>query len=169
LFYSIKKAPYQKTLENISLLCQEPRSDPFTVLSDAMAFVHKCNEYFYWVGIYLLRGDTLHLGPFSGPITEHLTIPVGRGVCGTAVAERENQVVDDVQLIDNYLSCNLHTRSEVVVLIFDPADSERIIGQIDVDASVRAAFDHDAVLFIEQLALILAPLVKTLLDEPSKN
>ena len=56
-----------------------------------------------WVGVYLLAGETLLLGPYAGPPTEHTRIPVGVGVCGTAVALDSNVVVDDVAALDNYL------------------------------------------------------------------
>src|SRR5581483_8775199 len=90
-----------------------------------------------WVGVYLLVGDTLVLGPFVGPPTEHTRIPVGRGVCGTAVAEDRNVVVEDVRHLDNYLACSVGTRSEIVVLIRDGGD---VVGQFDVDSDDLAAF-----------------------------
>ncbi|HLO99644.1 MAG TPA: hypothetical protein VK171_13695 [Fimbriimonas sp.] len=70
-----------------------------------------------WSGIYRLAGDTLVLDAYVGAHTDHTRIPVGRGVCGTAVAEDANQVIDDVRELSNYLSCSIHTRSEIVVLI----------------------------------------------------
>ena len=90
-----------------------------------------------WVGIYLLAGDTLVLGPSVGPPTDHTRIPVGTGVCGTAVAEDRNVVVDDVRRLDNYLACSLRTRSEIVVLI---RDRGAVVGQFDVDSDDLAAF-----------------------------
>lgn len=98
-----------------------------------------------WIGIYWLEGRTLHLGPFVGPATEHTQIPVGRGVCGTAVAEDADQVVDDVRARDNYLACAAGVRSELVVLI---RCGDRVLGQFDLDADEVGAFranDHDLV------------------------
>src|SRR5207302_7898453 len=66
---------------------------------------------------YMLQGDELVLEAFSGRETEHTRIPVGRGVCGTAVATGEDQNVADVGVVGNYLACNLETKSELVVLI----------------------------------------------------
>lgn len=104
-----------------------------------------------WVGVYLLVGETLVLGPFVGPATEHTRIPVGTGVCGTAVAEDRNVVVDDVRALDNYLACSVGTRSEIVVLIRDGDD---IVGQFDVDSDHVAAFGPGDEALLERLAAL---------------
>ncbi|MCX7924930.1 MAG: GAF domain-containing protein, partial [Fimbriimonadales bacterium] len=110
-------------------------------LQRLMQYLHDRLPHFHWVGIYWLKGNELVLGPYVGPPTEHVRIPVGRGVCGTAVAENMNQIIEDVREIENYLACNLETRSEIVVLIRHPDDG-RIIGQIDVDGTEVGAFDE---------------------------
>ena len=107
-----------------------------------------------WVGIYLLAGDTLVLGPYVGPATEHTRIPVGRGVCGTAVAEDRNVVVDDVRQLDNYLACSLGTRSEIVVLI---RDAGVVVGQFDVDSDDVAAFGSADEALLEHLSHLAGP------------
>lgn len=89
------------------------------------------------VYLYMLHGETLVLEAFSGRETDHTRIPVGQGVCGTAVATGEDQNVGDVRAIGNYLACNLETRSELVVLIRRGSD---ILGQIDVDSDVEGRF-----------------------------
>ena len=66
----------------------------------------------------------LVLHNYIGKPTDHTHIPVGQGVCGTAVAERANQIIDDVTAIDNYLACSLETRAEIVVLIRRGVDSD---------------------------------------------
>ena len=107
-----------------------------------------------WVGVYLLVGDTLVLGPYVGPATEHTRIPVGTGVCGTAVAEDRNVVVDDVRRLDNYLACSLGTRSEIVVLIRDQGD---VVGQFDVDSDDLAAFGPADETLLGHLAVLAGP------------
>lgn len=87
--------------------------------------------------LYMLHGDTLELEAFAGRVTDHTRIPVGKGVCGTAVATGEDQNVGDVRAIGNYLACNLETRSELVVLIRRGA---LILGQIDIDSDVPDPF-----------------------------
>lgn len=107
------------------------------------------------VYMYMLRGDALELEAWAGRETEHTRIPVGKGVCGTAVATGRDQNVPDVGAIANYIACNTWTRSELVVLIRRGAT---ILGQIDIDsdepdpftpeeeAEVRAVADALAVL-----------------------
>ena len=93
-----------------------------------------------WVGIYWLRAGELTLGPFDGPPTEHTCIPIGRGVCGTAIEEEMDQRIDDVREISNYLACSVSVRSELVVLI---RSHGQVIGQIDLDSDDVAAFSAD--------------------------
>lgn len=106
-----------------------------------------------WSGIYRLEGDTLVLDEYVGAETDHTRIKVGVGVCGTAVAENANQVIEDVRELDNYLACSLQTRSEIVVLI---KDRETILGQIDIDGHTVGAFDKSDEEFLESVAEILA-------------
>ncbi|MEN3334873.1 MAG: L-methionine (R)-S-oxide reductase [Blastocatellia bacterium] len=106
-------------------------------LSEALRLLKAERPHYNWVGIYLLEGDMLVLHNYVGKPTEHTHIPVGRGVCGTAVAERANQIVDDVTAIGNYLACSLETRAEIVVLI---RRGDEIFGQIDIDSNTPGAF-----------------------------
>ena len=108
------------------------------------------------VYLYMLHGDELVLEAFAGRETDHVRIPVGRGVCGTAVAEGEDQVVGDVQAIGNYLACNLETRSELVVLI---RRGPLILGQIDVDSDVPDPFTPEEHAAVRQVADALAVLL----------
>jgi L-methionine (R)-S-oxide reductase len=114
-----------------------------------------------WVGVYFLSGDTLVLGPFAGPETEHTRIPLGSGVCGTAADQGRNIVVDDVTELDNYLACSPGTRSEMVVLIRDGDD---IVGQFDVDSDDLGAFQPDDVDILRPLAELAGPRCRRLAD-----
>lgn len=86
---------------------------------------------------YMVHGNELVLEAFAGRETEHVRIAVGVGVCGTAVAERQDQNVPDVGAVGNYLACNLYTKSELVVLI---RRGDTILGQIDIDSDVPNGF-----------------------------
>ena len=119
------------------LSMREESSD--AVLRHAVERIHRAGASYDWVGIYMLDGDELVLHNFIGEPTEHTRIPVGRGVCGTAVAERRDINVPDVDELENYLACSAGTRSEIVVLI-RAGDDGRILGQIDIDSDTRAAF-----------------------------
>jgi GAF domain-containing protein len=93
-----------------------------------------------WRGVYWLEGDTLVLGPHEGPPTDHARIPVGRGVCGTAVLEGKDQVVPDVRARANYLACSAAVRSEIVVLV---RVSGHVVAQLDLDSERVNAFSED--------------------------
>ena len=123
------------------------------VLRAAVALLKAERPHYNWVGIYLLEGDTLVLHNYIGKPTDHTHIPVGRGVCGTAVSERANQIVDDVTALDNYLACSLETRAEIVVLI---RRGDEIFGQIDIDSDTAAAFTAEDETLLDRVAATLA-------------
>jgi L-methionine (R)-S-oxide reductase len=131
------------------------------VLEDVVRLVHKAHPRWDWSGIYLLVDGTLVVGPFAGSEEppEHSRIEVGDGVCGTAVAQDRNQLVDDVRELDNYLACSLSTRSELVVLI---REDGRIVGQFDIDSDERGAFTQEDEALLEELATVVAPRVASL-------
>jgi L-methionine (R)-S-oxide reductase len=107
-----------------------------------------------WSGVYRLERDGLHLDEFVGAETDHTFIPVGRGVCGLAVAENRNQIVKDVRQLDNYLACSSATRSEIVVLF--RSEQGHIMGQIDIDGHEIATFDETDETFLGRVSDILA-------------
>ena len=119
----------------------------------AMQMIAERFPHYRWVGIYWLRGDELVLGPYVGEATEHVRIPVGQGVCGTAVAEGRNQIVADVRERPNYLACSVATRSEIVVLL---KQGDRIIGQIDADGHEVGAFDETDESLLAEVGMRLA-------------
>ena len=108
------------------------------------------------VYLYMLHGPELVLEAWSGRETDHTRIPVGKGVCGTAVATGKDQNVGDVRAVGNYLACNLETRSELVVLIRRGA---AILGQIDVDSDVPDPFTPAEEAAVRQVADALAVLL----------
>ncbi len=129
-----------KTADEIVGLVNEVVDSPAPleeVLRYAVQILKQERQHFNWVGIYLVEGDTLVLDNYIGKPTEHTHIPIGRGVCGVAVAEGANQIVGDVTRLDNYLACSVETRAEIVVLI--RRDME-ILGQIDIDSDIENAF-----------------------------
>lgn len=133
------------------LLETQPSS---TNLQDVVDFLYEGFEKYSWVGIYLVKGEVLVLGPWKGTqATEHTTIPIGTGVCGAAAKSGTTELVDDVSKDTRYLSCFLSTRSEIVVPI---KKNTHILGEIDIDSDRPAAFDaHDAA-FLEKVADMLS-------------
>ena len=134
----------------------EEGADFKTVKELAVQKIHEANDQFHWTGIYELFPDnTLRLGPFIGAPTDHVFIGVGQGVCGTAVAEKRNINVPDVNRISNYLACSTETSSELVVLI---RSGDAIHGQIDIDSHDIAAFDDATEGEVQKVADFLAGL-----------
>ena len=106
-----------------------------------------------WVGIYLLEGDELVLGPFLGKPSPHTRIPLARGICGAAATEKQTIIVDDVNADPRYLACSLETRSEIVVPIMS---GPRVLGEIDIDSDRPAAFNAEDQTMLEAVASLLA-------------
>jgi L-methionine (R)-S-oxide reductase len=104
-----------------------------------------------WAGFYVLRGEELVLGPFQGK-PACVRIPVGRGVCGTAVAERRSIIVPDVHAFPGHIACDSASRSELVVPLIQ---GEAITGVLDLDSPVPGRFDDEDRLGCETLAAIL--------------
>jgi L-methionine (R)-S-oxide reductase len=131
------------------------------VLRRVVRLVHDAHPLWGWSDIYLLVDGTPVVGPFAGSDEppEHSRIEVGEGVCGTAVAEDKNQLVEDVRELDNYLACSLSTRSELMILI---REGGRIVGQFDIDSDERAAFTEEDEALLEGLAHLAAPRVASL-------
>ena len=125
------------------------------VLRAVVDVLHDQFDDYSWVGIYLVEGDDLVLGPWKGPeATEHVRIPVGQGICGAAAATGRTKVVDDVNADPRYLSCFPSTRSEIVVPI---AHEGRVVGEIDIDSDRPAAFGEDDRALLERVALLISP------------
>jgi L-methionine (R)-S-oxide reductase len=114
----------------------------------------ECRHY-QWVGVYLLEGETLVLGPYVGKPTPHTRIPLNQGICGAAASTGRTIVVDDVNSDPRYLACSLETRSEIVVPIRRLTDG-KILGEIDIDSDTPAAFTDDDRSLVEAVAEILA-------------
>ena len=131
------------------------------VLEEIVRLVHEAHPLWDWSGIYLLVDGKLVVGPFAGSDEppEHSRIEVGEGVCGTAVAEDRNQLVEDVRELDNYLACSISTRSELVVLIRDGGE---VVGQFDIDSDERGAFTQEDEALLDELAALISPRVASL-------
>jgi len=129
-------------------------TDPRHAMERAVAMLKNSVPAYTWVGIYLLEGDELALGPFLGKPSPHTRIPLGSGICGAAATQRETFIVDDVNADSRYLACSIETRSEIVVPIMD---SGRVLGEIDIDSDQPAAFGVADRKLLEGVAAALAP------------
>jgi GAF domain-containing protein len=103
-----------------------------------------------WAGFYFTEGEVLTLGPFQGR-PACVTIPWGRGVCGTAAATAQTQRVADVHAFEGHIACDTASRSEIVVPLICAGE---VIGVLDIDSPVPNRFNEDDQAGIEQLARI---------------
>ena len=123
-------------------------------LAEACRYLRHEVSHYRWVGIYLVDGDALRLAAWAGPqATEHVVIPLGKGVCGRAAREGRTVIVNDVRESPEYLACFLETRSEIVVPIRGDAT---VLGEIDIDGNEVKAFDASDDRFLRAVATKLA-------------
>ena len=106
------------------------------VISNTSALLYERLSEVNWAGFYLLEGKTLVLGPFQGKIA-CVRIPVGRGVCGTAVAQNSVQRVEDVHQFSGHIACDAASNAEIVLPI---TLNNQIIGVLDIDSTVFSRF-----------------------------
>jgi putative methionine-R-sulfoxide reductase with GAF domain len=119
------------------------------LMDRTVARLHEEEPSFDWVGVYVLEGDTLVLGPYRGNPTDHERIPVGEGVCGSVAATGETEVVPDVRARPGHIACDIATRSEVVAPI---SRDDVVLGVLDVDSNAPDAFGEREVRIVEEAA-----------------
>lgn len=128
-----------------ALLRDEP--DALANAANFVALLYNALDDVNWLGIYVLRGDELVLGPFQGqPACVH--IPVGNGVCGTAAAALETQRVPDVHAFPGHIACDAASRSELVVPLIV---NERLVGVLDIDSPSLDRFGTEDQVGVEML------------------
>jgi len=124
-------------LESQVVQAIDDASDGAAAMQSAVTMLKEAVPGYTWVGIYLLEGNELVLGPFLGKPSPHTRIPLNQGICGAAASQGETIIVDDVNADPRYLACSIETRSEIVVPI---AHDGRVLGEIDIDSDTPAAF-----------------------------
>jgi GAF domain-containing protein len=150
---SDKSARYRELLPQLrALLDGEP--DLIANLANAAAALRECVPAASWLGFYVMRGGELVLGPFQGKVA-CVRIALGRGVCGTAAAERRTLVVPDVEAFPGHIACDAGSRSEIVVPIVARGE---VVAVLDIDSYERAAFDDDDATGLAPIAELLGAL-----------
>jgi L-methionine (R)-S-oxide reductase len=145
---------YRSALEAVDRIVNR-ESEADEVLRRVVEILHDRFDHYSWVGIYLVEGDDLVLGPWKGPqATEHVRIPIGEGICGAAAASGRTELVDDVNADARYLACFPSTRSEIVVPIVYEG---RVVGEIDIDSDRPAAFTEADRAYLERVAVLISP------------
>lgn len=108
-------------------------------LSNAAALLNQFLERINWAGFYLMEDGELVLGPFQG-LPACVRIPFGRGVCGTAVAEKKTMLVKDVHAFPGHIACDAASRSEIVVPLIKDGE---VIGVLDIDSPELSRFTEE--------------------------
>lgn len=110
--------------------------DDLANISNITAIINACVDKFNWVGFYILRDKELVLGPFQG-LPACNRIPIGKGVCGTAVETKEVQLVPDVHLFEGHIACDSASNSELVIPIIK---DNKVYGVLDLDSPIKNRF-----------------------------
>jgi L-methionine (R)-S-oxide reductase len=143
---------YSDVLANVRTAIEQAPSYTEAMLQAVNVLKEEMPDY-SWVGIYLLDGQELMLGPYRGKPSPHTRIPLNQGICGAAASTRETIIVDDVDADPRYLACSLETRSEIVVPIMRGGE---VLGEIDIDSDRKAAFGPADRELLEAVAALLA-------------
>lgn len=132
-----KAARYSELLPQLAALIDgEP--DLVANLANATAALRECVPAASWIGFYITKRGELVLGPFQGKVA-CLRIAFGRGVCGTAAAEKRTVIVEDVEKFPGHIACDAGSRSEIVVPILKGGE---VVAVLDLDSYELAAFDE---------------------------
>ena len=136
--------------KKIAVILQSPSQNTEDKLQKICKLLDDEISYFNWTGFYFKNGEKeeLILGPYVGAATDHTIIPYGKGICGQVAISNEIFVVPDVSLENNYLSCSIDTKAEIVVPIFKDGKN---IGQIDIDSHQLNPFTKEDKVLLEWL------------------
>ncbi len=126
---------YTKLLRELRSLLDGER-DPVANAANTAALLYQHLDAVNWVGFYFAQGDQLVLGPFQGK-PACVRIAQGKGVCGSAAAQRKTLVVPDVHAFPGHIACDAASRSEVVVPL---CHGDAVIGVLDLDSPVVNRF-----------------------------
>lgn len=134
----IKETNYNLLTKQLQSLIEDEQN-LIAILSNTSAILNDNLDQINWVGFYLIENEELILGPFQGhPACVHIAI--GKGVCGTAVAEDKTQLVKDVHAFPGHIACDANSKSEIVIPIHV---NDEIIGVLDIDAPITDRFTNE--------------------------
>jgi GAF domain-containing protein len=134
----------------------EDEKDSIAILSNASALLNQFLTEVNWIGFYLWKENELVLGPFQG-LPACIRIPNGKGVCGTAVAERKTQRVADVMQFPGHIACDSASKSEIVIPIIT---GDTIYGVLDIDSPITDRFDEVDQTYLEKFVRRLEGFLK---------
>lgn len=151
-----KATRYRELLPQLAALL-EGEPDLIANLANATAALRATLPIASWIGFYVMRGGELVLGPFQGNVA-CVRIALGRGVCGTAAAERRTVIVPDVEQFPGHIACDAGSRSEIVVPIFAGGRGGELVAVLDLDSYELAAFDEVDAAGLAPIAALLGTL-----------
>ena len=150
-----KAERYKALIPQITALTQG-EDDLVANLANISAALHQ-GMGFFWVGFYIVKNGMLVLGPFQGPIA-CTRIPKGKGVCGTAFAEKRIIIVDDVDQFPGHIACSSDSKSEIVLPAIDGQGEVALI--LDVDSDKVGDFDETDQQFLSQIMALIEGMVR---------
>jgi GAF domain-containing protein len=139
----MKTAAYEESYQSIVAIWRDEGGttlDDIALMATINSILAHRFRHFYWTGFYRVCGDRLVVGPYIGTVG-CLQIEFGRGVCGTAAAERKTIIVPDVNAFPGHIACDPNSKSEIVVPVFAPDGA--LVGVLDVDSDQLDAFDEE--------------------------
>ncbi|PJG59216.1 GAF domain-containing protein [Aeromonas cavernicola] len=146
-----EKQPFYHYLHQQVRALLDGEADLIAKLANLSALLKQELPSINWVGFYLLKDDELVLGPFQGK-PACFRIPVGRGVCGSAIVQGKTLRINDVHQFDGHIACDSASNAEIVIPI---RHSGKIIGLLDIDSPNFNRFDLQDQLGLEETMLIL--------------
>lgn len=154
-----KVRKYEELASQIESLIAGERNE-VSVLANVSAAIHE-QMGFFWVGFYLVKGERLELGPFQGSVACY-RIPYGKGVCGSAWAERRTLLVPDVEAFPGHIACSSLSRSEIVVPLWarDADGKASVWGVLDIDSTELSTFDETDRVWLEKNCELVSQCLK---------
>ena len=146
----MKPTNYKELIQEIKALVN---GVPYRISNYAniSAAIWNAMDAINWVGFYLLENNSLILGPFQGN-PACVTIEIGKGVCGSAVAEKRSLIVPDVHQFPGHIACDAASRSEIVIPMIK---NGHILGVLDIDSPVLDRFNEDDKINLETIVSII--------------
>lgn len=148
----MNKTPVYQSLLQAARALLQMEQDPIANAANTAALLFQTLPGLNWAGFYILRGDTLVLGPFQGK-PACVRIALGKGVCGTAAQKQQTLVVKDVHTFPGHIACDAASNSEIVVPVIK---NGKLWGVLDIDSPLPARFDDTDRQFLQQVADLFA-------------
>jgi len=155
---SSEKEAFYSELQQVFKSIISGEDNMIATLANTSALLFEKLERINWAGFYLLENEQLILGPFQGKIA-CTRIPVGKGVCGTAVAQNSVQRVADVHKFDGHIACDSASNSEIV---FPLIVSGKVIGVLDIDSPEYDRFHAEDEIGLSVIVEILSEHLSTM-------